>query len=128
MFDHKLLDQTTDIATLTPAKILEAIETALAAGAHADAQRLATLAATIYPAHPEVAKAAKVLARPTVKKRQGGSNGAARRNQLWLKRNFEQYRDQWVALQDGHLLGVADSLPKLRSMISDTTNVIITRV
>lgn len=55
------------------------------------------------------------------------ANPTLQANRHWLKANREKYRGQWVALRDGHLLGIASSLEDLTRTLSDTSNTLLTR-
>jgi hypothetical protein len=116
------------VTDLEPQTIIQAVHQSPAKGAHLQARRLAIQGTNLYPDNAELAKMAHILARPVVTRRKGKNSGDARNNQLWLKRNFDNYKGKWVALRNGKLLGVADSMRELRAILPDITNVMMTRV
>ena len=116
-----------DWESRTPANFLRAIQLALAAGAHMAARNLAAQGATRYPDNVDLEKYARVLAPPRVLRSDAPPQPGLRANRDWLMTHGSQYRGQWVALRQGQLLGVADSLVALKKLIGDTPNVLLTK-
>lgn len=100
-----------------PADFLHAIDLALTAGAYLAARRLANQGTTQYPQQRELQKLAQLLAPPKVTVGTSGHRANVEANRVWLRAHWEQYRGQWVALRNGELLGVADSLDALVTQI-----------
>lgn len=117
-----------DLSDAKAQEFIQAINQALAAGAHTQARQIAAQAVERYPNDPELARMAQILARPMAMRRKHKARDSARSNQLWLQQNYATYQDRWVALRDGELLGVADSVQALKASITDFTNVMVTKV
>jgi len=106
---------------------LRAIHLALAAGAHMAARNLATQGTARYPDDPELEKYARVLAPPRMLPNSPRSNSGLRANRDWLMANGAKYRGQWVALRQGELLGVGDSLHALINEVGSTDGILFTK-
>lgn len=117
-----------DLSDAKAQEFTQAINQALAAGAHTQARQIAAQAVKLYPDDPELAKMAQILARPSATRRKHKASDSAHSNQLWLQQNYAAYQDHWVALRDGELLGVADSVQALKATITDFTNIMVTKV
>lgn len=109
------------------ADFIRAIELALAAGAHLTARDLAAQGVTRHPENTRLQRLARVLAPPRVLHNDAPPQSGLRANRDWLVAHGNQYRGRWVALRQGQLLGVADSLTALKKLVGDTTNVLMTK-
>jgi hypothetical protein len=119
---------TTDWSRRSADDFLQAIQWALAAGAHLAARNLSTRGADRYPDHDELQKYARVLAPPKIIQRNLPPRPDLRANRDWLMRHGDLYRGQWVALRNGELLGSAPSLQTLVAKIGDTKSILVTKV
>src|SRR5215208_146746 len=111
-----------------PADFIRAVRLALEAGAHLAARQIALEGAKYYPEDSEIGKYARVLAPPRLVSKNLQPNPARRANREWLKVHGGEYRGQWVAVQDGELRGVAESLRQLIKQVGRTKDVLLTRV
>ena len=100
----------------------QAVRWALWVGAHLIARDVAMAGAARYPDHAELQKMAYILAPPKVTVSKSGPHPDIEANRKWLKANWDAYRGHWVALKDGQLLGVADSLDALVEKIGEIKN------
>lgn len=84
----------------------------------------------LYPNDAELAKINRVLAPPTITTQKAPTRPATRANLNWLADKRETYYGQWVALDDGRLLAIADSIDDLMVQVGDIrhTNILITQV
>lgn len=102
--------------TCSAAEFAMAVDWALMAGAHLAARQLASEGAARFPDHEELQKMACILAPPETKVMPGQLTTTWKTNREWLKQNWADFKGKWVALQNGQLLGVADSPQALAQM------------
>jgi len=119
---------TTDWSRRSADDFLQAIQWALAAGAHLAARNLSTRGADRYPDHDELKKYARVLAPPKVIGRNLPPRLSMRADHDWLKVNGERYRGQWIALRHGEFLGAAPSLQALTNKVGESPDIFFTKV
>ena len=112
----------------SPGDILRGIQFAFEAGAHFYARRLATAGAERFPEHQDLLKYVKILAPPEVIQRNLPSDPTLRSNRDWLKTHRDEYKGQWVALQNGELLESAPHLRDLKNVRDRTEGILFTRV
>jgi hypothetical protein len=120
--------QTIDWQTRSANDHIAAIQLALAAGAHLAARHLALEAAQRFPDHVEIQKYAHVLSPPSVTKSTLPADPSVKANRDWLSTHGDLYRGQWVALQNGQLLGAASSPDALNVEVGNTRGVLLTKV
>ena len=106
----------------------EAVRLALEAGAHMRARTLAAEGARRYPEDEELAKMARILARPDVLDAARPADASVSANQEWLRRHANEYRGRWVALRTGRLLADAPTAKELKSKLKDRSNLLVTKV
>ncbi|MFZ1767737.1 MAG: hypothetical protein WAU00_00995 [Caldilinea sp.] len=107
---------------------LQAIQWALAAGAHRAAGVLALRGAESHPAADKLLTAARVLAPQTTPAAYQSADSSVALNRSWLKAHRGQYRGRWVALSNGSLLGSAATLEELTSRFGVNPQILYTRV
>ena len=99
---------------------LQAIELAMMAGAHYKARLLSAQAMNAFPDSAEAQKLAYILAPPQIK---SGIPKPAKvdlcANREWLLEHASKYKNQWIALHNGKLIGQA---PTLNDLISQVGN------
>jgi hypothetical protein len=107
-----------------------AVRLALTAGAYGAARSLAIEGAALYPKYIELQKMAHILASPEVKGAANQATLGVKANRDWLKSNWDSYRNRWVALREGELLDVADSLDELVEKVGELkgTGILVTKV
>jgi len=117
-------------STGSPERIREAIDLALEKGNHDLAAKLAAEGSQLFPADNDLQKIAKILAPPKVIQTDIPPTQGLRESMVWLKKYRSQYQDQWVAIQNGTLLGNAASREQLLESLedSDTADTIITKL
>jgi hypothetical protein len=120
--------QTIDWQTKSADDHITAIQLALAAGAHLAARHLALEAAQRFPDHVEIQKYAHVLSPPSVTKSTLPADPSVKANRDWLSTHGDLYRGQWVALQNGQLLGAASSPDALNVEVGNTRGALLTKV
>lgn len=101
---------------------VRAVYLALNSGAHLVARNLAMQGAERYPADAELQKMAYVLAPPKVTVSKLPPKPGIRADRDWLQANWDTYKGKWVALRNGELLGVADSLDDLLKEVGEIEN------
>jgi hypothetical protein len=109
--------------------IVRGVKLALRVDAAMAARDLSALGARRFPGNPELVKMARVLAPPRLIGLSPAKPGAGD-NMKWLRENATSYLGRWVALKDGNLLAIGDSLKELVSIIGDPRKdgILITRV
>lgn len=107
---------------------LQAIQWALAAGAHQAAGRLALHGAVQHPDSAQLQSAARVLAPPTSHAQRQPADPSVVANRTWLTTHRGQYRGRWVALRLGELLASADTLEDLTARFGISPEILYTRV
>jgi len=110
------------------ADFLRAVQLALSAGAHMAARNLAAQGAQRFPDHSKLEKFASILAPPRVLRVPARPNAGVRANRDWLMTHGAQHHGQWVALREGQLLGVGDSLDSVITQVGGTDGVLFTKV
>ena len=111
----------------SPEDIMQAVQWALAAGAHLAARNLSARGAALYPNHAELQKYARVLAPPKIIRRDP-PRPSIQADHNWLKANRERFRGQWVALRNGDLLGAAPTLQTLTNKVGKSPEIFFTKV
>jgi hypothetical protein len=105
-----------------------AVHSALAAGAHLLARRLADYGHRLYPHHGELAKMAQILAPPRMMRANLPPDPSVRVNLEWMHAHAIEYQGQWVALKDGVLLASAPNARELKDQLLTTDGLFLTRV
>jgi len=120
--------QNIDWQTKKAEDFVQAVQLALAAGAHLAARKLASLGADRYPQNAELKKSADVLAPPKVVARNLPARPDIRLNRDWIMSQSSAYRGKWVALRNGTVLAVADSFDALADQIGNPSGVLLTKI
>ena len=105
-----------------------AVRSALAAGAHLLARKLADYGHRLYPPYEELAKMAHILAPPRAMRANLPPDPSVRANLEWMRTHAVEYRGQWVALKDGVLLATAPTARELKDKLPTTDGLFLTRV
>ncbi len=78
------------------------------------ARETAVRGAELFPGHPWLAKANKVLSSRKATPRPARDLGVDRRKEYeWLRENRDAYERRWVALLEGDLIACADSFEEV---------------
>lgn len=101
-----------------PEMFVHVIEQALEHSANEIAMRLAAQGTALHPEHARLAAIAQVLAPAVIRPAPAFPTNSLADAQPWLREHAAQYRQQWVALAQGQLLAVADSLRELRVQLA----------
>ena len=107
---------------------LRAVQLGLSAGAHMAARNLAAQGATRFPDHPRLAKFAHILAPPRAFSTPAQPNAGVRASRDWMLAHGAQYHGRWVALREGELLAVGDSLDSVIAQVGKTSGTLFTKV
>ena len=109
------------------ADIVKVIRLALRAGAHGAIHQIALKGIEHHPNNPDVQKYMRLYG-PVQRTRT--QTGVRRLNHMankaWLTAHMGEYRDQWIAVRDGVLLGSAPTLEELHAAVGDTTRALVT--
>jgi hypothetical protein len=104
------------------------IRLALNVSAPTVARHIFGLGMKYHPDSPQLSLYAKLFGQsPRASIRVLPANNTLAANREWLKENRAAYRSQWIALQNGVLIATGSSLDDLKSRVSDTSNVLLTR-
>jgi hypothetical protein len=125
------LVEMTDWSTRPPEELTKAIDLALSLEMATLAIKLAQLGGRLFPEHERVQRAARVLAPPVVRSVHPPRARGLGISMAWLSEHADEYRGRWVAVREGQLLGVADSLGELMPLIGegeDAISTLVTRV
>jgi hypothetical protein len=120
-----------DWATRPPDELARTIDLALQLELATLAIELAQQAGRLFPTHERLQRAARVLAAPVVIRKHPAQAAGLRESRAWLRKHAAEYRGRWVAVREGKLLGVAESLAAMKSLVGselDPRNTIVTRV
>ena len=98
---------------------VRAVRWALEAGVPGAARQLASDGAERYPDHIELVKFARVLNPPPVTRGTAAPDPTIKADMEWITQYSAEYRGQWVAVKNGHLLGAA---PTLRALVKLVPN------
>jgi hypothetical protein len=101
---------------------------ALAAGAYLRAREVSAQGAALYPEEAEIVKLAHILSPPKVIRTDLPAEPALAANHEWLRLHRQEYLGRWVALSQGHLLGVDDSFSALAAQITPCRDILFTKV
>lgn len=107
---------------------IRAIQFAFEAGAHIAARQISAEGARLHPDNAELQKQAYILSPPKIIVRTATAGTSHRANRDWLKAHTDEYRNQWVALRDGELLGTASSMEALVEQVGETKGILLTVV
>jgi hypothetical protein len=111
-----------------PTDFARAVRSALTAGAHLLARKLADYGHRLYPNHEELAKMAHILAPPRAMRANLPPEPSVRANLEWMRAHAVEYQGQWVALKDGVLLATAPTARELKDKLPTTYGLFLTRV
>ncbi|MCI0394838.1 MAG: hypothetical protein L0332_12850 [Chloroflexi bacterium] len=98
---------------------VQAVNLALKFGDLLLARELATQGVKQYPNHAELQKMAYILAPPKARVVQGEPDTSWKANREWLKAHWDEHRGKWVALHNGELVGLANSLEALLEEVGE---------
>jgi hypothetical protein len=123
------LGDTADWSALTAEELVTAVRLVLRVNAVQLARQLSVLGVACYPDDAELQKLAYVLAPPRVIAH-GPADPGAGKDMAWLKQHRKGYRGKWVALRDGELLAVGDSVDELVDQVGpiQRTRIMVTPV
>lgn len=80
-----------------------------------------------HPYSPALGMFARLFSPPKRTKRTLDPNPTLKANREWLDANREAYSGNWIALQNGQLLGTAHTLEDLTRQFGNTSNVLLTK-
>ena len=112
----------------TTETIIRAIAQALATGEFGRARHLALEGTACYPNHAALQQWARVLAPPTVHHVGHTQTSSLRASRTWLKAHWQDYRGQWVAVRDGHLVAAAPSFDAVIAHVGDVQDTLLTYI
>ena len=112
----------------SPDDFLRGVQLALTAGAHLAARNLSARGSARFPDHAELQKYARILAPPKVVTRNISPRSDWTADRAWLMKHGDDYRGRWVALHDGELMSVANTLRSLTEQVGDTQGLLLTKV
>ncbi len=121
-----------DWSTRTPDELYEAITMSLQMMLAWLSIHMAQEGSRLFPDHEGLQRAAKVIAPPRiVGKVKGPPVKGIRESHKWMDEHAHEYSGQWIAVNQGKLLGTAPTLPELDEMIGqpeDAASTIFVRV
>ncbi len=121
-----------DWAAQAPDDLLRAIQLALSLNLIWPARELAEQGMRLFPGHEPLRRAARVFEPRTVRITRGGTPlKGIKASHNWLRDHAHEYRGQWIAVNQGQLLGAARTLDELRPVIDradDPRSTIVTKV
>jgi hypothetical protein len=98
---------------LTAEDYILVMRLSLEVGAYLLAREVSTQAANRYPEHTELRKYARLMAPAKVIGTSPASGQSIEANRNWMRSHGAEYSVQWVMIEDGQLLGAANSLEEL---------------
>jgi hypothetical protein len=115
----------------TPDDLAHAIDLALHLELATLAITLATEGQRLFPDHPRIQNAGRVLAPPIGRIGPAAPMQGLGASRTWIRNHADAYRGQWIAVREGTLLGAAPSLKGLLAALGpnhNRMNTIVTRV
>jgi hypothetical protein len=109
-------------------EVIAAILTALASGDYLKAKELAAIGAEQYPRDSELVRFAAILNPPRANRAASPPDVSVLDNQDWIVRNTEQFRGNWVALQNGELVASAETAGELKQKTGGRKGLFVTKV
>jgi hypothetical protein len=125
------LTRTIDWSTHGAAELTRAIDLALALDMVPLARDLAQQGNRLFPEDQRVQQAMTVLAPPIVVGTYPAQETNLEASQQWIEEQASQYKGQWIAVQNGLLLGSAPTLQALHRQIGpegQTSQTIVVKV
>lgn len=114
---------------IPPVLSVERIKDVLSTGDIQTARRLMDQAHKDWPEDEGLKRLARMVEPPRVVAVRSNSSGTDHEaNRRWIRDHASQHRGSWVAVHDGHLLGVAPSVSELRALVGDTKGVLVTKI
>jgi hypothetical protein len=104
------------------------VDLALRMGAYSDARRIAQIGQVQYPQDDKLQRYCSILAEPVVTRREVPFDPSIRANRDWLRTHRNEYQGKWIGLQNGNLVGSADSIDELMNSLESNRGVLVTRV
>jgi hypothetical protein len=121
-----------DWSAHTPSDLLCAIQLALSLNLVWPARDLAKQGIQLFPDDEPLRRAARVFEPPTARmSRNNTPLKGIKESHNWLRDHAHEYRGQWIAVNQGRLLGAARTLDELRPIIDqaeDSRSTIVTKV
>jgi hypothetical protein len=116
--------------TCTVDDYIRATNLALKVGAHLIARKLAHEGELRFPDNQEMVKIAKILAPVKTLSIRQTFEFELTKNNIWLKRHHDEYKDLWVAIRNGELLARGNSFKEVRNQVGPIKNkgILITKV
>jgi len=107
---------------------VRAVRWALEAGAPVAARQLASGGAERYPDYIELVNFARVLNPPPVTRGTAAPDPTIKADMEWFTRHSAEYRGQWVAVQNGRLLGAAPTIQALMERVPSWRETTLTQI
>jgi hypothetical protein len=120
-----------DWSAHAPDDLLRAIQLALSMNLVWPARDLVEQGMRLFPDHEPLRRAARVFEPPTVRMSHGTPLKGIKASHTWLRAHAHEYRGQWIAVNQGRLLGTARTLDELRPVIEQAEHprsTIVTKV
>ena len=120
-----------DWSAQAPDDLVRVIQLALNMNLVWPARDLAEQGMRLFPDHEPLRRAARVFEPPTVRMTRGTPLKGIKESHNWLRAHAHEYRGQWIAANQGRLLGAAHTLDELRPVIDqadDSRSTIVTKV
>lgn len=117
-----------DWSTRTADELDKAFSMALSLNMTLLARDFAHQGATLFPEYEPLQRAARMFAPGKVRTVQGMPRKGLKESHEWMKNHAEAYRGQWIAVNQGQLIGAAPTLDELRTIIrqhEDTESTIV---
>jgi len=121
-----------DWSAHTPDDLLRAIQLALSLNLVWPGRDLAAQGLRLFPDHEPLRRAARVFEPPTTRmSRNSAPPKGTKESHNWMRDHAHEYRGQWIAVNQGRLLGAARTLDELRPLIDQAespSSTIVTKV
>jgi hypothetical protein len=106
----------------------ETIEQALSLGAFVIAHQLAVEGAQQHGDNPLMKRLARILAPAKIVRADLPADPGVLQNHEWLKKHASEYREQWIAVENGKLLFSGDSITEVTTKLGGRKGVLVMRV
>ena len=106
-----------NLAAHTPSELARAIELSLSLGSYSLAAELSRLGSQIFPEHEQLKRAAQALRSPVVRRVPTPKAEGLDDSRTWVRKEAAKYHGRWVVVHKGTLLGAAERLKELETVI-----------
>jgi hypothetical protein len=107
---------------------VRAIQLALSIGSHQNAYKLIRIGIQKYPSNKELIMIARILLPSKAEAIYHDIDSSINNNKIWFDLHSREYRGKWVAIENGNLLGSANSFVTLQKIVPNWREATVTKI